>query len=588
LARVRSADLAAYAHQDLPFERLVELLNPARSLNRHPLFQVMLAFQNTPEAGLELPGIVVSPEPLGTNTAKFDLSFSLGERYSPEGTPEGIAGTIQYSSDLFEPSTIEAIARRLERLLEAVVANPDQPIGRLELLEPQEREQILVRWNDTGRPVPDATLPALFEAQVGRSPEATALVFERDTLSYSELNARANRLAHFLIGQGIGPETLVAIALPRSIEMVVSLLAILKAGAAYLPLDPDYPPERLAHMLQDAQPAYVLTTGKINHRLPDSPPRLFLDEPGTAIALAGSLDTDPTQTERTRPLSPQHPAYVIYTSGSTGTPKGVVVTHDGIVNYTSWALEAYRLSTGSGAPINTPLTFDATVTSLFLPLLSGKAITLLPEAGQFEILAEQPNCLADFSLLKLTPAHIEILKQLLPSDGLAGLTRCLVIGGESLSELSVRWWRRHAPQTRLINEYGPTETVVGCTIYEVQSSDPEGGGIPIGQPIWNTRVYVLDTGLEPVPVGVGGELYIAGPGLARGYLKRPGLSAERFVADPYGAPGTRMYRTGDLARWRPDGVLDYLGRADHQLKIRGFRIEPGEIEAALLGDPRVA
>jgi hypothetical protein len=251
-------------------------------------------------------------------------------------------------------------------------------------------------------------------------------------------------------------------------------------------------------------------------------------------------------------------------------------------------LEAYRLSAGSGAPITTPLTFDATVTSLFLPLLSGKSITLLPEGGQFEILAEQPNGSADFSLLKVTPAHLEVLNQLLPSQGLAGLTHCLVIGGESLSEFSVSRWRRHAPQTRFINEYGPTETVVGCTIYEVQPSDPEGRSIPIGRPIWNTRVYVLDGNLEPVPVGVKGELYIAGAGLARGYLYRPALSAERFVADPYGTPSARMYRTGDLARWRADGVLEFLGRADQQLKLRGFRIEPGEIEELLARHPSVA
>jgi nonribosomal peptide synthetase DhbF len=365
LARVRNTDLAAYAHQDLPFERLVELLNPARSLSRHPLFQVMLAFQNAPEARLELPGMVATPEPITTNTAKFDLSFSLGERYSSDGASKGITGAIQYSSDLFERSTIEAIARRLARLLEAVATDPAQPIGRLELLAPEEREQILVEWNDTGRPVPDATLPALFEAQVRRGPEAGALVFEESTLTYGELNVRANRLAHLLIGQGIGPETLVALALPRSMEMVVGLLAILKSGAAYLPLDPEYPAERLAFMLKDATPACVLTTGKIAHRLPNSLPRLFLDHPATAIALARSLETDPTQTERTQPLSPLNPAYVIYTSGSTGTPKGVVNTHGAIVNRLLWMQSAYELKADDRILQKTSAGFDVSVWEFF-------------------------------------------------------------------------------------------------------------------------------------------------------------------------------------------------------------------------------
>ena len=588
MARVRSADLAAYAHQDLPFERLVEILNPARSLSRHPLFQVMLAFQNTPETEFELPGIVASLEPVGINVAKFDLSFSLGERRAPDGTADGIEGAIEYRTDIFERSTIEAIARRLERLLEVASADPQQPIGRLELLAPEERRQILLERNDTACEIPPSTLPALFEAQVKRSPEATALLFQDATLTYSQLNTQANRLAHLLIARGIGPETIVALLLPRSTEMVVGLLAILKAGAAYLPLDHDYPAERLAYLLQDAQPACVLTTAWIAQQLPKDVALILLDHPETARALVQSREANPSDAERTHPLGPSNAIYVIYTSGSTGVPKGVVITHVGVTNYASWALQAYRLSVGSGAPINTPLAFDATVTSFFLPLLSGKSITLLPELRQFEVLAEEPGCSARFSLLKLTPAHIEVLNQLMPDKSLDGLTHCLVIGGESLSELTVDRWRRHAPQTRLINEYGPTETAVGCAIYEVQPTDPEGGTIPIGRPIWNTRVYVLDGNLQPVPMGVPGELYIAGAGLARGYLKRPALSAERFVADPFGAPGNRMYRSGDLARWRADRVLEYLGRADQQLKIRGFRIEPGEIEAALVNHPGVA
>jgi nonribosomal peptide synthetase DhbF len=314
----------------LPFERLVELLKPARSLNRHPLFQVMLVFQNTPEARLELPGIVATPEPLGTNSAKFDLAFNLHERYSPDRTPKGILGAIEYSSDLFERGTVEGLVRHLALLLESAASDPARPIGRLELLAPEEQKQVLIEWNATDRPLPETTLPALFEAQVQGSPEAEALVFEETTLTYHELNRRANRLAHLLIGQGIGPEALVALALPRSIEMVVGLLAILKAGAAYLPLDPDYPTERLAFMLRDAQPACVITTDQIAKRLPDSIFHHLLDHPETTRALTQQPDTNPSDTVGSQPLSPLRAACVIYTSGSTGTPKGVVVTHAGI------------------------------------------------------------------------------------------------------------------------------------------------------------------------------------------------------------------------------------------------------------------
>ncbi|MBV8281188.1 MAG: amino acid adenylation domain-containing protein, partial [Candidatus Eremiobacteraeota bacterium] len=582
LARVRSTNLAAYSHQDLPFERLVELLNPARSLNRHPLFQVMLAFQNTPEVRLEVPGVVATPEPLRFESAKFDLSFNLDEQYSAEGAPKGMQGVIQYSSDLFEPSTIEAMARRLERLLETVAADANQPIGRLELLEPEEREQILAQWNDTSRALLPVTLPALFEAQVQRSPEASALVFEEQTLSYRELNLRANRLAHFLIGQGIGPESLVALYLPRSIEMVVSLLAVLKAGAAYLPLDPDYPPERLAYVLRDAQPACVLTTAQVAARLPDKPPRLLLEDPTTLSALSRSLDIDPTDGQRTHPLVPQHPAYVIYTSGSGGQPKGVVIEHRNLANYLLWSHQTFYRHWEGGSPAVHSIGFDGLVTTLFGPLVAGQVLVLLPPGNEAETLGSARAGGSPYSLLKLTPSHLKLLNQALEISGARSPTKALMIGGEALVPGDVAFWQRRFATVRLIDHYGPTEATVGCCSFEITDAVAEAGSIPIGRPIWNTRVYVLDGNLQAVPVGVPGELYIAGAGLARGYLKRPGLSAERFVADPYGAPGTRMYRTGDLGRWRTEGVLDFLGRADQQLKIRGFRIEPGEIEAALL------
>jgi amino acid adenylation domain-containing protein len=536
----------------------------------------MLAFQNTPEARLELPGIVATSEPLSIDAAKFDLSFSLTERYSADGTPKGITGAIQYGSDLFEPGTVEAIARRLARILEAVAADPTQPIGRLDLLAPEEREQILVDWSNTSRALPNTTLPVLFEVQVERIPEASALVFKEATLSYGELNAKANRLAHFLIGQGIGPETLVALALPRSIEMIVGLLAILKAGAAYLPLDPDYPEERLAFMLQDAQPACVLTTVQIAARLPDNPSRLFLDGPDTLGALGRSPNINPTDAQRTQPLTFQHPAYAIYTSGSTGTPKGVVVTHNGISSLATAQIDHFALTPKARVLQFASLSFDAAFSEVAMSLLSGATLVL---AGPKERAGEPLAALIQSQ---------GITHATLPPVVLGGLTKelpsleSLVVAGEACGpDLVARW----SKSRRLINAYGPTETTVCATM-----SEPLSDAIvpPIGRPILNTRVYVLDSSLQPVPAGVPGELYVAGAGLARGYLRLPALSAERFVADPYGAPGTRMYRTGDLARWHGDGVLDFLGRADQQLNLRGFRIEPAEIEAALLSDPTVA
>ena len=641
LARVRAVDLAAYAHQELPFERLVELLNPVRSLSRHPLFQVMLAFQNTPEAVLELPGIVARLEPVSLGAAKFDLSLGLSERRAPDGRPEGIAGLIEYRTDLFERSTVEAIGRRLVALLEAVVADPSQPIGRIELLAPEERRQLLFEWNATAREVPQATLPALLEAQVERSPEAIALVFEETTLSYAELNAQANRVAHLLIGRGVGPESLVALALPRSAEMIIALLGILKAGAAYLPLDPEYPVERLSYMLGDAQPACVLTSARIAERLPESVAQLLLDHPDTVGALAQSPERNPSDAERTGPLSPHNPAYVIYTSGSTGvpkacchssrtprfvhatavlvllrprmtswtlfrsyafdfsrllgtmgallhcsqlvviphslplTPKGVVVTHSGIPSLATAQINHFAITAEARVLQFASLSFDAMVSEISMALVSGAALVIAPSEWR------SGDGLAGFIRSRgvthatLTPAVLATL-----AEDLSLAT--LIVAGEACSaNLVARWSRRR----RMINAYGPTETTVCATV-----SMPLSGTMmpPIGRPIWNTRIYVLDGNLQPVPVGVPGELYIAGAGLARGYLKRPALSAERFVADRYGAPGTRMYRTGDLARWRAEGELEFLGRADQQVKIRGFRIEPGEIEAVLARHPSVA
>ena len=584
LARVREADLAAYAHQELPFERLVDLLKPARSLSRHPLFQVMLAFQNTPEAVLELPGVVARLEPVGLGAAKFDLSLGLNERRAQDGRPEGIEGLIEYRTDLFERSTVDAIGRRLVGLLEAVVADPNQPIGRIDLLAPEERRQILLQWNATACDLPPNTLPALLEAQVERSPEAIALVFEESTLSYAELNAQANRLAHLLIGRGVGPENLVALALPRSAEMIIALLGILKAGAAYLGLDPEYPVERLSYTLRDAQPACVLTSARIAERLPEGVARLLLDHPETAGALAQSPETNPSDAERTRPLSPHNPAYVIYTSGSTGTPKGVVVTHQNVVRLFGATAHWFDFGPDDVWTLFHSYAFDFSVWELWGALLHGSQLVVIPHllsrspAEFLHLLAKR-----QVTVLNQTPSAFYQLMQAEgenPKLGQDLALRYVIFGGEALELRRLAdWYQRHWESSPLlINMYGITETTVHVSYLALdQQSAAVAANSLIGRGLPDLRVYVLDGSLQPVPVGVSGELYIAGAGLARGYLKRPGLSAERFVADPFGPPGTRMYRTGDLARWRAEGVLEFLGRADQQLKLRGFRIEPGEI-----------
>ncbi|MFE3525644.1 amino acid adenylation domain-containing protein [Streptomyces sp. NPDC059161] len=573
LDRVREFDLAAYAHQDVPFERVVEAVNPERSTSRHPLFQVMLALQNNPEPRLDLPGLDARMRQLRTSTAKFDLTFDLVERYGDDGAPRGVEGVVEYSTDLFDQATVEAVVARLVRLLEAVAADPELPLSQVELLSADEREQVLVGWNDTARAIDPATLPQLIEEQAARAPERPALVFGDESITYAELNARANRLARFLIGRGIGPEQVVALAMPRSVELITALTAVVKAGAAYLPVDPDYPADRIAFILEDAAPALLLTTSAVNGALPGTPGprRLVVDEDPLTAQAAGMDAGDVRDTERTTALSVDHPAYVIYTSGSTGTPKGVVVTHRGLAPFAATEAARFFVTPDSRVLQYASPSFDAAVLEVCMALATGAALVVPP-----------PGPLVGDALAEVLAGN-RVTHALIPPTALASVPaadlptlRTLVVGGEACSaELVARW----APGRRMVNAYGPTEATVAATMSAPLS--PRTGAPPIGRPVWNTRVYVLDAGLRPVPPGVVGELYIAGDGLARGYLHRPSLTAERFVASPYGPPGARMYRTGDVVKWTDAGELAYLGRADDQVKLRGFRIELGEIEAVL-------
>ncbi|MEU7202995.1 non-ribosomal peptide synthase/polyketide synthase [Streptomyces sp. NPDC045470] len=580
LERARETDLAAYAHQDVPFEHLVELLNPARSAARHPLFQVMLTLQNNDAPEFAMSGLRVTPDVAELAAAKFDLLFSLTDRYTEDGAPDRVDGVLEYSADLFDHGTAEALTARFVRLLHAVAAAPDRPIGTVDLTDAAERERLLETWNGAALTTPPVTLPAAFEAQARCTPDAVAVTDGTTHLTYAALNARANRLARLLIRRGIGPEQFVAVALPRSAELVTALLAVLKTGAAYLPLDPAHPAERLRFLLGDARAAHGITSSALAAGLPATDTRWLTPDSDELRRGAGEQpEHDVTDAERTAPLCPEHPAYVIHTSGSTGTPKGVLVEHRALAAYLAFAREAYPGTAGTTL-LHSPVSFDLTVTALYAPLTAGGRVL----TGDLSADAPDPG---PYTFLKVTPSHLALLGATPPGPRTA--VADLVAGGEQLTGEQLAPWRRAQPQAAVVNEYGPTEATVGCVVLRLPPGATAGDGpLPIGRPVPGTRAYVLDERLRPVPPGVTGELYLAGAQLARGYLNRPALTAERFTADPFGAPGGRMYRTGDLARWSAAGELHFAGRADEQVKVRGHRIEPGEIETALLRHPAVS
>ncbi|WP_406289188.1 amino acid adenylation domain-containing protein [Embleya sp. NBC_00896] len=590
LGRVREAGLSAFGHQDVPFERLVEELAPTRSLARHPLFQVMLTLRNTARAELELAGLDVELVSGMKPASKFDLEMSLAEGIDEHGRPAGLSGGLTGSADLFDVESIEVLAGRWLRTLRAVVDDPTSRLGAVDVLDADERSRVLVGWNDTAVDVAAVTVPGLFEARVVEAPDAVAVVFEGVELTYAELDARANRLARCLVGVGVGPESVVAVVMDRGIDLVVALLGVLKAGGAYLPIDPQYPAERIAFMLADAGATCVLVSAASAASMPDASgavPVIVVDEPGT-VAELGRLDGGtPSDAERRGGPTGSSPAYVIYTSGSTGLPKGVLVSHAGVVNRLVWMREQHRIGVGDRVMQKTPFVFDVSVWEFFCTLAAGATLVVARPDGH-----RDPRYIAALareqrvSVMHFVPS---MLAAFLDEPTVTGCTdlRQVICSGEVLPiETQARFFTVF-DGVELHNLYGPTEASVDVTAWLCRPGRGEGGSVPIGAPVHNTRVFVLDERLAPVPPGVTGELYLAGVQLARGYIGRPGLTGERFVACPFGS-GERMYRTGDRARWTVDGQVVFAGRVDDQVKIRGFRIEPAEIETALTAHPDVA
>ena len=577
LGRVRESALGAFAQQHLPFERLVAELGLERHQSYSPLFQTIFELQNLPQGPAGLTGLTTEWFDMPVTGAKVDLTLTMFE-----GQANRLQGVLEYSTELFDPGTIERFVAHYQNCLRAVAANATVRLSDLRLLTEGERQQIVAEWNATEEVHADSPcLHELFAAQAARTPDLPALQQENEICSFRELDRQSNQLAHYLQKLGVGPEKPVGICMERGFDLVIALLAIMKAGGAYVPLDPGYPGERLSFVLSDSQSIVLLTQSWLLPRLSTKSARVVcIDRESELIGQEAERAPDSAVTS-------DNLAYIYYTSGSTGRPKGVAIAHSGIVNYIRWAIRAYGAAAGDGAPVHSSIAVDLTLTN-FLPLFTGRKLVLVPESLGVEGLVRMARNSPDWSLLKITPTHLALLNPHLTPEEMKQCARVLVIGADNLLAEPTLPWRDGASNVVLMNEYGPTETVVGCSVYTISAETPRSGGVSIGRPIANMTMYVLDRHLRPLPVGVPGELYIGGIGVARGYWGRPDLTAEKFVPDPFsGANGARFYRTGDRARFGSDGNIEFLGRLDHQVKIRGFRIELGEIESVLSSYPGV-
>ncbi|MHC5767665.1 MAG: amino acid adenylation domain-containing protein [Nostoc sp.] len=565
LAQVKSTALEAYIHQDLPFEKLVEEIQPNRDLSYNPLFQVMFVLQNVPISNPRLSDVSVTCQEGYNGTSKFDLTLFM------EDDEQGLVATCEYNTDLFNADTIARMLLHFQTLLESIVSNPEQRISDLQLLTPSEVQQLLVDWNNTETNYPqDKCIHQLFEAQVEKTPSNIAVIFENQKLTYQELNDQANQLAHYLQKLEVKPEVIVGVCMKRSPEMLIALLAILKAGGAYLPLDPAYPQERLSFMVEDSQTKVLLTQSHLVELFAKSNVHIVCIDRDSQLLSQHSRENLLSE------VKSNNLAYVIYTSGSTGVPKGVAIAHQSCVAFLTWSRELFTDDDLAGVLASTSICFDLSVFELFVPLSWGGRVILVENALHL------PSLVAEVSLVNTVPS---IISELLQVDGLLPSVRTVNLAGEPLQNQLVQQIYQNDRIQKVFNLYGPSEDTTYSTFTQVNKGD---SNVTIGRPIANTQIYLLDTKLQPVPIGVPGEIYIGGAGLARGYLNRPELTKERFISNPLNNKlESWLYKTGDLARYLPDGNLEYLGRIDHQVKIRGFRIELGEIENALLKHPAV-